>query len=507
MAKPRIVCNDPWSALVLEAARDGDAKALLRAAETADQPVESAICSSGCRAIHWASGNNQLSVLRLLLGGEVNNGEEERDSSGALAALFRVDDAASGPSRGRTALHYACRNGCFEAVRMLTEQYNANPNAQAKQNVTPFQMAVWRNHMEIAQYLVEAHNVDPNQVNDFACNAAHWACICPVERAGNDGELLIPLLEWLRNTCGADLFRAKQKQGHTAFHKACWLGHAKVVEWLHANCDTWDDKPDLAGNFGVDLCRMADTERHESLERYLRACCSRQPIHWCQTLGVDYDAIRLLTDRGESNMIRTILRKAYIERIRDVHPDSKKTSTGTHRRDNEQFHKVRDAYRHLLEGGLGKQGNPNHQLPLLLRNSPEPTHLAGCMKSSTVQSNAVPVSTSNVNNQEMEIALTDTSPKPLAADRSSFKARLLVVLKEYGDKGMNVSNLKKKWKQVWCDPFPEIKNSGTTLSRYLSIHAGDVVTIHKNSKTGQVHVRARRSQKQLCTELSSLSLQ
>jgi flagellar motor switch protein FliM len=84
---------------------------------------------------------------------------------------------------------------------------------------------------------------------------------------------------------------------------------------------------------------------------------------------------------------------------------------------------------------------------------------------------------------------------------------LNTALKEYGDKGMNVSNLKKKWKQVWSDPFPEIGNSGTTLSRYLSMHAGDVVTIHKNSKTGQVHVRARRSQKQLYTELTCVSLQ
>jgi ankyrin repeat protein len=511
--KPRIVCNNLHSAHILEAARDGDVEALLRS----DRPIASAVCSSGCRAIHWAAGNNQLSVLRFLLDGEIK-GKKESAFRGALATLFRADDAASGPSRGRTALHYACRNGCFEAVRLLTEQYRANPNAQAKQNVTPFQMAVWRNHLEVAQYLVQRHGVDPNQVNNFACNAAHWACICPVERAGDEGELLIPLLEWLRDTCGADLFRAKQKQGHTPFHKACWLGHARVVEWLHVNCDMWDDQPDLAGNYGVDLCRMADTERHQSLEWYLRARCSRQPIHWCQALGVRHDEIRSLTD-SEGNQekagetIQAILRKAYIEKIRCVHPDSKKCSMGTQHGDCKEFHNVRDAYLGLLNGGFGTQGNPNHQLPLLLRNSPEPTFSVGALNDkqyddlTSVKSKAEPLSAFELPVKSPGIVVLAATSPPQAEDRSSFKARLLVVLKEYGDKGMNVSNLKKKWRQVWSDPFPDIESSGTTLSRYLSMHAGDVVTIHKNSKTGQVHVRARRSQKQQFAELGSRSLQ
>lgn len=40
-------------------------------------------------------------------------------------------------------------------------------------------------------------------------------------------------------------------------------------------------------------------------------------------------------------------------------------------------------------------------------------------------------------------------------DSSFFKARLVAVLLEYGDKGIDLSNVKKKWKQVWPKiPFP-----------------------------------------------------
>ena len=40
-------------------------------------------------------------------------------------------------------------------------------------------------------------------------------------------------------------------------------------------------------------------------------------------------------------------------------------------------------------------------------------------------------------------------------DDSFFKARLVAVLLEYGDKGIDLSNVKKKWKQVWPEvPFP-----------------------------------------------------
>lgn len=57
----------------------------------------------GCAPLHWAAGSNQLEVIRYLV--------EERS--------VHVDVAATKKARGRTSLHYAARNGCLEAAKLL----------------------------------------------------------------------------------------------------------------------------------------------------------------------------------------------------------------------------------------------------------------------------------------------------------------------------------------------------------------------------------------------------
>ena len=49
----------------------------------------------------------------------------------------------------------------------------------------------------------------------------------------------------------------------------------------------------------------------------------------------------------------------------------------------------------------------------------------------------------------------DSDDDDSSSSSSFFKARLIAVLLEYGDKGIDLSNVKKKWKQVWPKiPFP-----------------------------------------------------
>ena len=71
--------------------------------------------------------------------------------------MFDVDVPASKKSSGRTALHYAARNGCFESSVWLVEVANANINALAKHGVTPFQLAVWQNQLRICRWMVLDH--------------------------------------------------------------------------------------------------------------------------------------------------------------------------------------------------------------------------------------------------------------------------------------------------------------------------------------------------------------
>ena len=107
----------------------------------------------------------------------------------------------------------------MECLVYLVEECNCDLNAAAKNNVSPLQLAVWQNHQNIAEFLCFAPLVraDPLQVNEFDCSLVHWLATATRVTAGPDGELLIPLAEWLLER-GCDFF-AVQRSGHTVLHK------------------------------------------------------------------------------------------------------------------------------------------------------------------------------------------------------------------------------------------------------------------------------------------------
>ena len=95
-----------------------------------------ALCS-GCTSLHWAAGSGQMEVILYLV--------QDR--------LVSVNIRATKKARGRTPLHYACRNGYLEAAKLLVK-LGADMDARAKHDVSPFQLAVWQNHMDVCRWLV-----------------------------------------------------------------------------------------------------------------------------------------------------------------------------------------------------------------------------------------------------------------------------------------------------------------------------------------------------------------
>jgi hypothetical protein len=145
------------------------------------------------------------------------------------------------------------------------------------------------------------------------------------------------------------------------------------------------------------------------------------------------------------------IRKAFLQKAKVLHPDR-----ATTKEPNGEFSDLQRAYDHLIkEDGMGKQMNPAHSLKLML-----------------------------------EATSTDSGEGNCGED--CFKARLIAVLLEYGDKGLEVGNIKKKWKQVWPDtPFPEEppkikggqqKRKGAVLE-YIMKHAADSVAILASNGT------------------------
>lgn len=396
---------------LLQAAADGN---ILVLNEATPEQVAHTRCSSGCTCLHWAAGTNQLDALTYLV---IQRGVD-------------VNITANKKARGRTPLHYACRNGHIDCAKRLVE-LGADIDARAKHSVSPFQLAVWQCHLDIADWLVH-QGVKASQTNEFDCGAVHWIGLCPRQTPGED---IVTFARWLAQQPGID-FHVKQRQGHSPLHKSAWGGHLDLIQYLKIEHGMMDDTQDLAGNYAADLADMANTDHHREISVFLRQECSVDRARSCAVLGVNPTTAR-----------PTEIRKAFYLKAKLMHPDRATTNDAA-----VDFSELQKAYDHLImEDGIGKQRNPAHSLKLMLKAT-----------------------------------ATGRDDNTLQNDNNCFKARLIAVLLEYGSKGLDVGNIKKKWKQVWPDvPFPEEltfttgaqqKRKGTLL-KYIKKHAGDAVDV------------------------------
>lgn len=459
-------------AVLLQAAADGNIEVLKQHQQSNLQITWNTTCTSGCTALHWAAGMNQVHVIRYLLNlcqceDPLISESIDKAAKNIISTLaFHVDlpVAKKYKAAGRTPMHYAARNGAIEAMKCLIEEFRANPNAQAKHGVTPLHLAFFQNQKHVAEYLLRPENqIDLFQTNDYGCNVLHWLAICPASRAGPDGGMhLIQTAQWLnevqqekllrchhnKSSKPINLFHARQTQGHTVLHKAAWLGHYALIRYLHECHGLWDDSPDHSGNYAVTLAEMARHDDEDATVNYLRMFCSRSAAYSCSILGLSIKDI--------NNPLR--IRRAYLAMALEYHPDrqmkmeqkdTRKNSINDKKLENHTcqnenimltFDDIYKAYHHLLhEEGRGLECNDAHKLRILL---PASENVTGS----------------------------------IAIDDDCFKTRLLIVLREYGSKGLDLSNLKKKWKQVWQTNFPK-NNDDAPLTRWIQDRAGDVVEI------------------------------
>ena len=151
---------------------------------------------TGCMPLHWLAGtgfNEAIDFVMSLLrprhdDDDDHNGDDDDEQKKLFQLLsIIIDQRAHKPSTDRTPLHYAARNGHLSTCTLLIEKYGALSHPMASGGVSPLQLAVWQNRLDVVKYLVTINGVHVvHERNGYDCGLAHWIGLIPKKRWRGD---------------------------------------------------------------------------------------------------------------------------------------------------------------------------------------------------------------------------------------------------------------------------------------------------------------------------------
>jgi ankyrin repeat protein len=447
---------------------------------------------TGCMPLHWMAGTGFDEAIEFVL---MLAPEDDGDDDDGVAAAspppfppLSADQPARKPSAGRTPLHYAARNGHLSTCRLLVERFGADPRRVASGGVTPLQLAVWQNRLDVVVYLVGLLDGDDGRCgcgetaggssvvlerNGYDCGLAHWVGLVPRKRWGGDGDRVedgdddgsgvLPLARYLHRA-GVSYDSSPPNcntQGHTPAHKAAWGGNLALLRYYRDEFGVFDTVQDVAGNYCADIARMRGNVR-----------CRGWLLEHANGRRAESLAILGLDAAGETAPDLDDVRRRFVELARESHPDgrARRRRRGGDRGDDDDdggdghddgddgvdkdstaddFVRIRAAYEHLTnEGGMGAQSNPKYDEVKLLEDR---RRIVNDVADNGDDGRGVGGDASSEVNG---IAVADGGGGG-DDDDDLFMARLIAVISDYGDSGFPVALIARRWNQIWPDrPFP-----------------------------------------------------
>ena len=332
----------------------------------------------------------------------------------------------------------------------------------ASGGVSPLQLAVWQNRLDVVKYLVTINGVHVvHERNGYDCGLAHWIGLIPKKRwrgdhrvnnsndnsndfhiddVDNDGSGVLPLAQYLHSLGISYTSNVSNcnTQGHTPAHKAAWGGNLALLQYYHTVHGVYDTAQDVAGNYCADIARM---RKNINCVAWLQECANGKRAESYAVLGLD-----------GNTATEDDVRRRFIELAKVSHPDSR---GGRRRRGGEEHHqqhpqdeenddahdddiqreemtendeefvKLRAAYEHLTkEGGVGNQRNPKYDEVKLLEDGRRITN--------------------NNDNNNDDLLILSSSDDGIDDDNSNsdgvidddddlFMARLIAVISDYDE--------------------------------------------------------------------------
>jgi len=213
--------NDP-----MEDIREGNLDGLKRAVQNHGYQPSKAFDAKGATPLMWAAGGGCLEMTVYLV--------EECGCSPNQSQRGKRSFA------GRTALHWAARNGRLGVVRYLLALATSDSvasqrvrgthslsigdllEAKTRDGTTAFGWACWQRHLAIMECLFR-HGCNIHARNSYGCSPVLW-CSQGTNQNG------LEALKWLRDK-GCNI-RLVNHNGHGVLHKAAQRGQRDIAEWL-----------------------------------------------------------------------------------------------------------------------------------------------------------------------------------------------------------------------------------------------------------------------------------
>ncbi|XP_051817816.1 ankyrin repeat domain-containing protein 16 [Antechinus flavipes] len=122
----------------------------------------------------------------------------------------------------RTPLHTAAMHGCLEAVEVLLERCQYEPDSRDQCGITPFMDAIQCGHISTAQLLLEKHKACFTAKDILGAQALHKAAVTGQDKA----------IQFLVSDLGVGVDERVTLSGYTALHFASKEGHTSTVKTL-----------------------------------------------------------------------------------------------------------------------------------------------------------------------------------------------------------------------------------------------------------------------------------